>query len=220
MVAKTMSVPTAVGAETPITAIRNGVIREPPPTPVRPTRKPTRSPKRVGEGSISGPVELSDGPQVAELLEPEDNPARALVRLLLVGLDVELGGGRRLVGVGDAGELRDLTGEGLFVEALDVALGAGLYGRVHEDLDKVLPYRAPHLVARLLERRDGRDYHPDPVAREQLGDEADAQDVYVPIFLAEGETLAEVGAHDIPVEDLYLAKPLPQLSLDDLGYGG
>src|SRR3712207_118200 len=98
-----MSVPTAVGAGTPTTVSKNGVIREPPPTPVRPTRKPTRRPKRVGVGSILGSVELPDGQEVAELLELGDHPPRALVGLLLIGLDVQLGGGGRLVGVGDAG---------------------------------------------------------------------------------------------------------------------
>jgi hypothetical protein len=49
-VAKIMSVPTAVGAGTPTTATRNGVIKEPPPTPVRPTKNPTSRPKRAGGG--------------------------------------------------------------------------------------------------------------------------------------------------------------------------
>jgi hypothetical protein len=46
-----MSVPIAVGAGTCMTAMRNGVISEPPPTPVRPTRKPTKRPTRAGTGS-------------------------------------------------------------------------------------------------------------------------------------------------------------------------
>src|SRR3712207_539476 len=184
-----MSVPTAVGAETPITATRNGVMREPPPTPVRPTRKPTRSPKRVGVGSILRPVELPGRTQVAKLLEPVDHPPRALVRLLLTRFDVELRGGWRLVRIGDAGELRDLPGKRLFVEALYVAFGADLQGCVYKDLDEVLPYIAPDLVARLLERRNGRHYHPYPVASEQIGDEAYAQNVRVPVLPGEAEAL-------------------------------
>src|SRR5688500_8599499 len=137
--------------------MRNGVIREPPPTPVSPTRKPTRRPKRVGERSILGPVELPEGEEVAELLEGGHDAACALVRLLLLGLDVELGGGGRLVGIGDACELRDLARESLLVETLHVALGAHLERRVDEDLDKVLPYGAPYRIADLLEGRDRRD---------------------------------------------------------------
>ena len=52
-VAKVRSVPTAVGAGTPTTVTRKGVMSEPPPTPVRPTRKPTSSPKSAGAGSIT-----------------------------------------------------------------------------------------------------------------------------------------------------------------------
>src|SRR5215210_2976902 len=207
-VAKVRSVPTAVGAGTPITATRKGVIREPPPTPVRPTRKPTRRPNRVGVGSISlGPVELPDGPEIAELLEPGDDPAGALVGLLLIGLDVELRGGGRLVRVGDAGELRYLPGERLLVEALHVALGADLKRGVDEDLDEVLPDVAPDLVADLLERRDGGDDYPDPVAGQEVGHEPDPQDVGVPVLATKAEALGKVGAHDVPVEDLDLAVP-------------
>src|SRR3712207_3651868 len=185
MGAKTMSVPTAVGAETPTTAIRDGGMRGPPPTPVRPTRKPTRSPKRVGERSTSGPVELPDGPQVAQLLEPGYDPPGALVRLLLVGLYVQLGGGGRLVGIGYPGELPDLARESLLVEALHVALGAHLERRVDEDLDEVVPDVAPYLVADLLERRDGRDDLPRPVAGQEVGDEADPEDVGVAVLAGE-----------------------------------
>jgi hypothetical protein len=45
-----MAVPIAVGAGTCMTAMRNGVISE-APTPVRPTRKPTKRPKRAGTSS-------------------------------------------------------------------------------------------------------------------------------------------------------------------------
>src|SRR5215207_2778905 len=154
-----------------------------------------------------GPVELPDGPEVAELLEPYDDPTGALVGLLLIGLDVELGGARRLVGIRDAGELLDLTRKSPLVEALHVALGTHLQGCVHIDLDEVLPYRAPDLVAHLLKRRDGRHYDPDPVSGQEIGHEPDPQDVGVPVLAAEAETFGEVGAYDVSVEDLDLAVP-------------
>ena len=43
--ANSRSVPTAVSGWTPKSSISNGVIREPPPIPVRPTRAPTTKPE-------------------------------------------------------------------------------------------------------------------------------------------------------------------------------
>ncbi len=45
--AYTRSVPTAVPAGMPNTVIRSGVIREPAPMPVNPTRSPTASPANI-----------------------------------------------------------------------------------------------------------------------------------------------------------------------------
>src|SRR5215212_9250152 len=42
------------------------------------------------------PVERLDRPEIAVLLEVADDPHRALVRLLLIGLDVQFGGCRHL----------------------------------------------------------------------------------------------------------------------------
>src|SRR5512132_1500950 len=52
-----MSVPIAVVGLTPKRRTSRGVIREPPPIPVMPTRKPTPKPKKTILGSIG--VELS-----------------------------------------------------------------------------------------------------------------------------------------------------------------
>jgi hypothetical protein len=41
------SVPTATAGDCPNTSINIGVIKDPPPTPVRPTRAPTIIPQRV-----------------------------------------------------------------------------------------------------------------------------------------------------------------------------
>jgi hypothetical protein len=40
-------VPTAVAGETPNSSTSNGVISDPPPTPVMPTTSPTRKPENV-----------------------------------------------------------------------------------------------------------------------------------------------------------------------------
>jgi hypothetical protein len=141
------------------------------------------------------------------------------VRLLLGGLEDQVWGHGRLVGVGDPGETLDLPRKRLLVEALDVALGGHLQGDVHENLDEVYD-PAPHLIAGLLVGRDGRHYHRYPVAREQIGHEPDPQDVYVAILPAEAEPLTQVGTYYVAVQHLHPAAPLLELVLDDLGYGG
>jgi hypothetical protein len=52
------------------------------------------------------------------------------------GLDVQLGPLRRLIGARDAGEVLDLAGLRLLVEALGIALDTDLDRRVDEDLDE------------------------------------------------------------------------------------
>src|SRR3954469_7428263 len=47
------SVPTAVDGWTPNSRINNGVISEPPPTPVIPTSRPTPKPEATYRGSIT-----------------------------------------------------------------------------------------------------------------------------------------------------------------------
>src|SRR5919112_1691620 len=79
------------------------------------------------------------GPEIPEELELLYHPLGALFGRLLVGLEGEVWGVGRLVGVGDAGELFDLARECLLVEALHVPLGADLQRGVDEDLDGPLP---------------------------------------------------------------------------------
>jgi hypothetical protein len=56
-----------------------------------------------------------------------------------------------LGGIADAGEVGDLAGERLAVQALHVALGQGFYRAAHEDLDEGRRLRA-HLVAHVAIR--------------------------------------------------------------------
>src|SRR5919107_86298 len=158
------------------------------------------------------------GPEVSEELELLYDLAGALFGLLLVGLEDEVGGGGWLVGIGYSGELLDLPGKSLLVEALDVPLGTNLERSIDEDLDEV-DDPAPHLVACLFVGRDGADDHTNPVAREQVRHEADPQDVYVAVVPGEGKALGEVGPHYVPVEDLDGPLPLAQFVLDELGDG-
>src|SRR5829696_486960 len=184
-----------------------------------PARRPGTLPER--EGLTVAPVVLGvrrRGPEVPEELELLYDLPRALLGRLLVGLEDEVGGDGRFVRIRDAGELLDLPGEGLLVEALHVALGGDFERHVHEDLDEVYD-PAPDLVARLLVGRDGRDDDRHAVAGEQVGHEPDPQHVYVAVLSGEAEAPGEVGAHDVPVEDLHPQAPLPDILLDDLGDG-
>jgi hypothetical protein len=112
---------------------------------------------------------------------------------------VQLWGCRRLVGVRYPRELPNLPAERLLIETLDIALGADLQRCVNIDLDEAFPDRAPHLIARLLERGDRRDEHPHPVSGQQVGDEADPQDVRISVLPRKAKALGEVGAHYVPV---------------------
>src|SRR5918994_7965044 len=153
------------------------------------------------------------GPEVPEELELLYDPAGALLGRLFVGLEDEVRGVGRLVGVRDAGELLYLPGEGFLVEAFDVPLRAHLQRSIDEDLHEVYD-PAPHLVPRLFVGRDGADDHTNPVAREQVRHKADPEHVDVAIIPGESEAFRKIGPHDIPVQDLHVPLPLAQLVLD------
>jgi hypothetical protein len=53
MLANHRSVPIAVVGATPKIRIRSGAISDPPPTPVTPTRRPTRNPESAWAKSIA-----------------------------------------------------------------------------------------------------------------------------------------------------------------------
>ena len=98
--------------------------------PTRPTAWASRRCRSdaVGQAQLGGDQVL--------LLEVVEDLLRRLLGRLARGLDAELGVLRLLVGVGDAGELLDLAGAGLRVEALDVARLAVLERGGDEDLDE------------------------------------------------------------------------------------
>src|SRR4051794_10835782 len=155
-------------------------------------------------GALSGGNELV-------LLEEADDLARRLLGGLALGLADDLGVLGRLVGIRDAGELLDLAGASLRVEALDVAVLARLDRGLYVGLDEAAVHHLPRLVADLAIGRDrGRD-HRDAVARQQVGDERDPADVGVAVLLRETETLREVLADDVAVENLELRPSGAQL---------
>src|SRR5262249_38863759 len=118
-----------------------------------------------------------------------------------VGVDDEVGVQRLLVRVRHPGEVGDLARERTLVQALDVALDEAVEGGADVDLDET-PDAGVDLVAHLAAGRDRGDEDDNAIARQELGDEADAPDVGVTVFLAESEPLAEVLADDVAVEDL------------------
>src|ERR1044072_3260415 len=75
-----------------------------------------------------------------------------------------------LVWVRDAGEFLDLAGEGLRVETLDIALGAGVDRSLDVDLDEAVAHQLVRLVADLGVGGDRRGDHRHAVAAEQAGE--------------------------------------------------
>src|SRR5260370_893127 len=109
-----------------------------------------------------------------------------------------------LVWTGHAGEVGDVAGERFAVQALDVALGQGVDGAAHVDLDETGRLR-PHLVADLAIRRDGgRDRHA-ATADDEPRHVADAPDVGVAVLLGEAQAFREMSSHLIAVEQLDMA---------------
>src|SRR5829696_5320969 len=103
--------------------------QRPAPDPSEAYKETDEEPEEGGRGIYHVrlcPVKRLDRPEIAELFEVCDDPGRTLPGLLFVGLDVQLGGGRRLVRVGNTRKLRNLPREGFLVESLDVPLGANL----------------------------------------------------------------------------------------------
>ena len=119
------------------------------------------------------------------------------------GVDADIGVVGHLVGAGDAGELRDLPGAGLRVEALAVAALALLErgGDVDEEerSSGLLDHRAD-LLPRLVEGGDRADDRQAAVAADLGGDPADPADVGLPVCLGEGQSRGEVAAHHVAVE--------------------
>lgn len=143
------------------------------------------------------------------LLQVLDDLRDALLDAVLVGLDDDLGVLRGLVGGGDAGEVLDLAGAGLLVEALRVALLGDLDGDIDVDLDEgegfVLAGAADgvqiagDLTVGAVGGDEGGEGDGGAVGKE-LGDLGDAADVLVAVGLGEAEVLVEAEADVVAVE--------------------
>ena len=126
------------------------------------------------------------------------------------------GSSGRLVRIGHAGELGDLAGPGLGVQALHVARLAVFERGRDVDFDEVVD-PAAHLVTDGAVGGDRRGDRHHAVAREQRRDETDPEDVRVAVGLGETEPLRQVLAHLVAVEQLDPPAPLTQVLDQDLG---
>ena len=141
--------------------------------------------------------------EVAGVPEGLEDVVEGVVDGAAGGVDADVGVLGLLVGGGDAGELGDLAGAGLGVEALAVAALALLERRGHVDEEEgaagVLDH-LPHLLAGLVERRDRAADRDAAVAGDLGRHPADAADVGLAVGLGEGEAGREVAAYDVAVE--------------------
>src|SRR4051812_31900553 len=142
---------------------------------------------------------------------------RALRDRIAVRVDDQVGGDGRLVWIAHAGEVGDLAPHRLAVEALHVPLYEGVERGVCVDLQERNPFlvgEPSHLGPGFGVGRDGGGHDPHAVAGEEAGDEPDAADVRIAILAGEPETLRQMRAHLVTVEDLHL--PLDGKRLADL----
>src|SRR4029453_3252986 len=137
---------------------------------------------------------------------------------MFLGVDPQLRLARLLVGVRHAGELLELSGEGLFVQALHIAPGALLDrgGHVHLHERPLLPDQFARMAPRFLVRRDRRDEHRRAVAGQPRGDPADPFDVRVAVLLRKAEAFRKMRPDNVAVQVLDEVAPALELGTDDL----
>ena len=141
--------------------------------------------------------------------------ATELIDRLRPAVDDHVRGVGRLVRIGDTGEVIDLAGQRFLVQTLDVALGEHVDRAAHVDLDKATDPPA-HFSPRVRVRRDRCGDGDDAVAGQQLGNEPDATDVDVAVFLAEAEAGTQCLTDFVAVEHLDIQAALAQLGCDAL----
>src|SRR6185437_3285856 len=159
---------------------------------------------RIGASSSSRRRGLTGATEDEVALDIEDEPGKALLDGLLPGVEYEFRRRRRFIGGGDAGELGDLAGARLAVEALGVARLAD--GERRGDVDFVEEIRmrgADPLAIGEVWRDEGGD---DDEARagHQCGDFADATDVLDAVRRREAEIGIEAIAHIVAIEHGHL----------------
>ena len=150
--------------------------------------------------------------QMAEPLQPVEHLHHRLGEALDRRIADHLRMERFLVRVAHAGEVRDLAGDGLAVKAFGVPLDQRVKRRPHEHLDEVRRLAA-QLVAHLAIRRNRCRDRDTTAPRDEPRHVADAPDVRVAVFFGEPETLGEMGAHLVAVEQLGVPASTRELGL-------
>src|SRR5262245_11331909 len=125
---------------------------------------------------------------------------------------------RGLVGIGDTGEMRDLAGQRLLVESLDVSLGQNFDRALDVDFHEVGNARAHFVTYVAVGGNGGRDGD-HTVAGEHFAHPSDAADVDVAVLLAEAEAFGEVGAYHVAVKDFDLSAERAQTLFEQVGDG-
>src|SRR5262249_15181977 len=142
---------------------------------------------------------------VAQIEQLGDNRVDTLADRELAGVERDLGIEWGLVGVINAGEALDLSGAGLGVEALDVALFADVDRGVAEDLDEVPPGELAGVLAGPAVGADHGAEGGAAVLGDEAGDVADTVDVLVAVFLAEAQPLRQMGPDLVAVQERDIA---------------
>src|SRR5208337_70694 len=154
--------------------------------------------------------ETSNRPVVGEVVDAVDEAARGeqrddLRRRLLGGLSVagddDLWRLRRLVTLSDTGEIFDLSGHGFFVKTFGIARDAFRKRRIDENLDKfILSDEVANHGPLGPERRNKRAKNNETRLRHELGNLANAADVFDPIKFRKSQILIEPMPYIIAVE--------------------
>jgi len=153
-------------------------------------------------------------------LQVGQNLGYRLLQALAAGVDAQFGGFGLLVGAGDAGEVLDLAGAGLGIEALGVALFAHRQISGAMDLDEIASLdqgAGPAAVGAERGDEGGEHYHAG--IEEQLGHLADAADVLLPVGVGEAQVGAEAVAHVVAIEHVAGQPLLEQGRIHRIGKG-
>src|SRR5262249_31496818 len=126
----------------------------------------------------------------------------AVGRIFAGGVDDDFGSRGRLVRVCNAGEVRNLSGERLFVQPFDVACSQDVDRALHVDFYEIRDAGANLLAHRAVGRDSGGD-RDSAVAGQQLADEADTADVFVAVVFAEAQSLGKMRPDDVAVEHFH-----------------
>ncbi len=125
-----------------------------------------------------------------------------------------------LVRCGDSGEVGDLAGACLFVQALRVSSLARRQVGCDIDLVEFVACRSPRDRAIFTIRRNESRNTDDPRTGEQGRDLANSADVFSPIFVGKAEVGIETGAHVVAIEHVDLKASLEERFLERDGESG